>query len=63
MKKLISFLGAYLLYFLGEIFAYLSRGFHKIDWIYKTYVWLMINSCKIQDWGDLNHPWKEVNGK
>lgn len=55
MKKLISFISSYFLFYLGHI-VYLI--FVQYGMCYNIYNWLMDNSEKIQSWGGNTSPWK-----
>lgn len=55
MKKSISFILAWMFYYIGHI-TYLTL----VKWgcCYGIYAWFMDNSEKIQTWGENNSPWK-----
>lgn len=60
MKKTIGYIGAYSLYYIGDLACKIS---YKIDsyWLAMLYQWSMSKSANIQDWAKLNKPWKKVN--
>ena len=63
MKKLISFVGTYVCYYVGH-FLSLFMKIRYLDFLYEPYKKLMIWSFQIQDWGNIKGPWKEVeNGE
>jgi hypothetical protein len=58
MKKVIGFIGAWFFYYLGHISSKLMymRGF---EWLYGVYQNMMNRSVNIQDWANLDSPWKK----
>lgn len=55
MKKLISYLLAWMFYYMGYT-AYLFM--FRFEVFYNLYRWLMVKSEQIQTWGGNTSPWK-----
>ncbi len=58
MKKLIAYPLAWGLFYLGDFISN-TKIFNEGSF-YNLYNWCMIKSSEIQDWGELNSPWKNV---
>jgi len=62
MKKVIAFVPAWALYFIGDFIS--RRSFiMRFEWGYNLYNKCMTYSSDIQDWGNLKRPWKTVNNQ
>lgn len=62
MKKLIGFIGAYICYWIGDMFCKISYKF-EYEFLAENYQRFMDWSEKIQNWAELERPWKEVKNK
>jgi hypothetical protein len=58
MKKILSFIGTNLCYYIGSFFGYFMN-FTYLDFLYTPYKRFMTWSFEIQDWGGLKYPWIE----
>ena len=56
MKKMIGYIGAYLLFYVGDLVSKLMFATHA--WfLYSAYNHLMGWSADVQDWADIDGPW------
>jgi hypothetical protein len=60
MRKLVAYISAWALYWLGH---WTSLVMGAIPSLYSTYRWLMYKSMNVQDWAGNETPWKHVNDK
>ena len=58
MKKLIAFIFAWLLYYIGHFISLIMLKFDFV-FLYIFYNKCMNTSLKIQDWAGLKTPWSE----
>jgi hypothetical protein len=60
MKKLIGYVTAWMLYYIGDL------TYRLVEYIpnsYSAYHWLMYKSMNIQYWAGNETPWRHVNNK
>ena len=60
MKKLIGYFGSYLLFYLGEVSAFLMH-IKYLHNFYSVYNFLMAYSYAMQEWAGNDKPWTKVN--
>lgn len=61
MKKLIAFPISYILYYAGDLISKPMYAYDSFAWLYPAYKNLMYLSSVVQDWANLDGPWKEIN--
>ena len=61
MRKVISYIAAYTLYYIGDVFSKLaySKWFCN-NFTYNGYQNFMHWSCMAQEWGKINKPWGDI---
>jgi hypothetical protein len=58
MKKLIGYITAWSLFWIGH---WTSLIMGVVPALYTTYRWLMYKSMSVQDWADNKTPWSHLN--
>jgi len=58
MKRIIGYIGAWTLYYLGHLTYKCMNNFVNL---YPIYKWAMNSSISIQDWAKLQSPWQHIN--
>lgn len=62
MKKLIGYIPANLLYYVGD-FTSKIMNYVNINGVYSFYNWSMTKSSDIQEWSGLKGPWEDITTK
>lgn len=61
MKKIVGYIGAWSLYWMGDGISRLMNTNFTSCLLYRVYNKLMCWSCAVQDWAGLEQPWRKVD--
>lgn len=60
LKKLIAYPISHILYYIGDLISKPMLEYDSFAWLYPAYHTLMFLSYEVQEWGNLEGPWKEI---